>query len=598
MGKGAPKDSKPKEKTKDLGKIWKQHVKGMKKKEKNRAIHKANREKRLQVPTDEEIREKEKKQEKTKEFKEALRTVRRRKWTYLTDIADKKKLSKRRYKDNRQARALIEEKKKKIEEYHKLLEDRKAAEEQQKKAEEERRRKGPQSTEKAVVVPAEAREVWVGGLDPKLTASKLQKWFAEKCGPVTKATVAPVTPERTLKSGGLTFGFVTFAGTDGVKKALAQNGTHFSPESRNRLKVTLKQARTAAPEVVDALKDLKKSILGDTCKPKAVDDDREELERELAEMKRLRNRKKRKKGDAEEDAPAPAPLEKKRKRWWTDYQPQKQEQEVYTKATTALSAGTFRMLNEMFCFSPSGDAKKFFELSPDMFHTYHEGYRSQVEKWPINPLDIVIDELKTYKKGYPPTDEEKAKKRKKNKGEGGEDEAEDEEHEDEEADNKAETEGGIPRYWQVCDLGCGDAKLAQALDRNKVLSYDLVANNERVTVADIAHTPAPSYSCEVVVMCLALLGTNWIEYLREAHRLLSNRGLLKIVELTSRIPSPELFCNLLQHLGFWRLRVERVNEFFWLFDFQKKKDPTKESKTIIQRMNPDEVLKPFVYKKR
>lgn len=32
-----------------------------------------------------------------------------------------------------------------------------------------------------------------------------------------------------------------------------------------------------------------------------------------------------------------------------------------------------------------------------MFQDYHEGYRQQVEKWPKNPLDIFIDELKKDK---------------------------------------------------------------------------------------------------------------------------------------------------------------------------------------------------------
>ena len=34
------------------------------------------------------------------------------------------------------------------------------------------------------------------------------------------------------------------------------------------------------------------------------------------------------------------------------------------------------------------------------FLNYHEGYRQQVEKWPKNPLDVIIGELKKdrYKK--------------------------------------------------------------------------------------------------------------------------------------------------------------------------------------------------------
>ena len=32
-----------------------------------------------------------------------------------------------------------------------------------------------------------------------------------------------------------------------------------------------------------------------------------------------------------------------------------------------------------------------------MFDDYHEGYRQQVEKWPKNPLDLIISELRKDK---------------------------------------------------------------------------------------------------------------------------------------------------------------------------------------------------------
>jgi len=40
---------------------------------------------------------------------------------------------------------------------------------------------------------------------------------------------------------------------------------------------------------------------------------------------------------------------------------------------------------------------KLFKDEPALFLDYHEGYRQQVDKWPKNPLDIFIDELKKDK---------------------------------------------------------------------------------------------------------------------------------------------------------------------------------------------------------
>lgn len=37
---------------------------------------------------------------------------------------------------------------------------------------------------------------------------------------------------------------------------------------------------------------------------------------------------------------------------------------------------------------------EMFQKEPSLFTDYHEGYRQQVEKWPKNPLDIFIKELK------------------------------------------------------------------------------------------------------------------------------------------------------------------------------------------------------------
>ena len=38
-----------------------------------------------------------------------------------------------------------------------------------------------------------------------------------------------------------------------------------------------------------------------------------------------------------------------------------------------------------------------FKENPELFTDYHEGYRQQVDKWPKNPLDIIVEELKKEK---------------------------------------------------------------------------------------------------------------------------------------------------------------------------------------------------------
>jgi hypothetical protein len=50
-----------------------------------------------------------------------------------------------------------------------------------------------------------------------------------------------------------------------------------------------------------------------------------------------------------------------------------------------LSGARFRYLNEMLYTSESPEAFEKFQSDPKLFDVYHEGFRSQVAKWPSNP---------------------------------------------------------------------------------------------------------------------------------------------------------------------------------------------------------------------
>ena len=68
-------------------------------------------------------------------------------------------------------------------------------------------------------------------------------------------------------------------------------------------------------------------------------------------------------------------------------------------------------------------------------------------------------------------------------------------------------------------MGCGEARLAASV-RQRVLSYDLVALNDRVTATDMAHLPLEDGAANVAVLCLALMGTNIADFLIETNRVL------------------------------------------------------------------------------
>lgn len=116
----------------------------------------------------------------------------------------------------------------------------------------------------------------------------------------------------------------------------------------------------------------------------------------------------------------------------------------------------------------------------------------------------------------------------------------------------------------VGDFGCGEALLADNVE-NKVFSFDHVAINENVTACDMCHTSLDDACLDAAVFSLSLMGSNFIDYLKEAHRCLKLDGHLWIAEPTSRIQDIALFRDLLFKLGF---DVSRVDEK-WKFAFIK-----------------------------
>lgn len=59
-----------------------------------------------------------------------------------------------------------------------------------------------------------------------------------------------------------------------------------------------------------------------------------------------------------------------------------------------LTAARFRYINEQIYTNAGKDMQKFFAKDSAAFKAYHSGYRQQVERWPLNPLDVVIEKVR------------------------------------------------------------------------------------------------------------------------------------------------------------------------------------------------------------
>lgn len=135
----------------------------------------------------------------------------------------------------------------------------------------------------------------------------------------------------------------------------------------------------------------------------------------------------------------------------------------------------------------------------------------------------------------------------------------------------------------VGDFGCGEALIAAAVsDRHKVHSFDHVAINDQVVACDLSKVPLENGTLNVAVFCLALMGSNFTDYLREAHRCLRLDGWLHIWEPASYFGDDlGKFCAGLAKLGFEVLPPQTEGAFVRIY-------ATKNSKKTV----PDLVL-PF-----
>jgi ribosomal RNA-processing protein 8 len=204
-----------------------------------------------------------------------------------------------------------------------------------------------------------------------------------------------------------------------------------------------------------------------------------------------------------------------------------------------LTSARFRHLNESLYTKPSAESLEIFKENPDMFLDYHRGFAQQVEVWPENPVDGYVDAILTRGKART-KDPWKDKRRQEKKNKKGGNKLE----EDTALANVKPLPRNMKGHATIADLGCGTASLSYRLQSSlkplnlTLHSFDLSKPTgptaDLVTVADISALPLPDSSIDVAIFCLALMGTNWLDFIDEAWRILRWRGELWVSEIKSR----------------------------------------------------------------
>ena len=256
-----------------------------------------------------------------------------------------------------------------------------------------------------------------------------------------------------------------------------------------------------------------------------------------------------------------------------------------------LSGARFRQINETLYTTTSSSAMSYIQGEPSKLREYHEGFREQVKSWPKVPVRQIAEIiLKGQKQGQ----------------------------------SGKQRSGRFAPGPLIIDLGAGEAILGKLLAKDatssvRVLSYDLLDSEDGwvkgLDIAKLNGLPLPgtlgakdeeaARVVDVAVFCLSLMGTNWIEMIMEASRVIRTNGELVIAEVSSRFDTKSNFIKIVSSLGFKLTHEDSSNSHFVLFEFvklgkgkwdAKGLEDEQERKRIIEKGSS--VLKPCIYKRR
>eukprot|EP00924_Labyrinthula_sp_SR-Ha-C_P007409 snap_masked-scaffold_24-processed-gene-2.49-mRNA-1 protein AED:0.01 eAED:0.01 QI:0/-1/0/1/-1/1/1/0/249 len=203
-----------------------------------------------------------------------------------------------------------------------------------------------------------------------------------------------------------------------------------------------------------------------------------------------------------------------------------------------LKGSKFRLLNEdLFYATTSANSVKQLEKDQSLFDKYHAGFAEQVKTWPENPVEVIFNMI------WNKTKQAKSK-------------------------------------IHVVDFGCGDAFLARSFAEKEVIkvsSFDLVAVNSFIQVANSTNVPVKKSSADYAVFSLSLMGKDFVDFLREGNRVLKSRGILIVAEVKSRFCGSgrteeqgiKQFVDLLSKMGFGNFTIQKENNVFVLIECQK-----------------------------
>ena len=118
--------------------------------------------------------------------------------------------------------------------------------------------------------------------------------------------------------------------------------------------------------------------------------------------------------------------------------------------------------------------------------------------------------------------------------------------------------------WIVADMGCGENLLSKEVT-NKVHAFDYVAINKYVTACDMSSIPLQDNEIDAIVFCLSLMGSNYLDYIKEASRVVKLYGNIFICEPKKKVEKRlEALKKEIESTGFKIVEVTTSSQFIYI----------------------------------
>ena len=118
--------------------------------------------------------------------------------------------------------------------------------------------------------------------------------------------------------------------------------------------------------------------------------------------------------------------------------------------------------------------------------------------------------------------------------------------------------------WIVADMGCGENLLSKEVS-NKVHAFDYVAIDKDVTACDMSSIPLADQEINAIVFCLSLMGSNYLDYIKEGFRVTKPYGNIFICEPKKKVEKRiEVLKKEIESIGFKIIEVTTSSQFVYI----------------------------------